>query len=165
VGTRFTTVTQFIVGAMLLATQGSAFALRPPSIYACLAKEADNIAIVRSANEPKLIYTDYFGGKHFLLELDIQEQIYLLSGSKSSSRIQLVGRRGPEEAWFQPGISYLVFLANSEQGPRVLDGSQGAIPLEHGKAELHGKKLSPDQLKIFVAKAHKLDIHCDWNGF
>jgi hypothetical protein len=154
-----------IVGALLLATQGSALAVRPPSNYACLAKEADSIAIVQSANAPKLIYMDFFGEKHFLFELDIQQQIYLVPVLKKNSRIYLLTRRGPEEAWFEPGVRYLVFLANAEQGPRVLDGGQGAIRLEQGKAELHGRKLSPDQLKTFVSKAHKLDIHCNWHGF
>jgi len=164
VGVKF----QLLLVELALMAPVLAHAVRPPSNYACLAKDADNIAIVRASSiEPRKVYADYFGVDYYLLQLGIEEQIYLLPAQGKHEVIELLSRRPGggyvEDAEFKPGISYLVFLRSNENGPYVLHGSQGALPFDNGKVGIHGRKLSRDQVRVFVSKAQALDIQCEWH--
>jgi hypothetical protein len=102
---------------------------------------------VKYSEDPYL--SDSFGP---IFVLDIEVRFWLkgksLSGSAEKDVIQLAVRRDSSgQANMRLGNEYLVFVEQTEAGPVVLNGNQGAMLIVGGRVSISGREIDVSDLR------------------
>ena len=140
----------------LLSTQ-SAYAVRPAMSLSCLVNQSNLILFseVLSISENPII-EDEFSPIHSV-EIKIDRAIKgepELQGKPTKKLFFTLRLNVTEQASVKIGHHYLFFIKNSEAGPHILNGGQGAIEVNKGKL-IEIEPGSTRELDTFITEINK----------
>lgn len=99
------------------------------------------------------------------MSIGVKEQIKgsVSVNAKKSNSMQLLWRENEVHSpRFIRDKNYLLFIENSEAGPLVLNGSQGAVSFDGKKVSLHGVDLSVPALSKYVNDQKNSSLKCEF---
>ncbi|MBB5940545.1 hypothetical protein [Xanthomonas sp. 3307] len=158
---------RLVIFILAISMPFSALAISPGGDFRCLAKEADNVVVVRDGKTEKFIMRDYFGPL-FLTQLEIKKQFkgVMVVAREPVRNFDIIVRRDDiHSAGFRlaQGTRSLVFIRNTDQGPALLGGSSGVLPYNDG-ISLYGVELDDAAIRTFFGEENLAKVKCAYLG-
>lgn len=138
---------------IFLIPSGSAYGARPFIDYRCLARVSDYVLIGRPQKVSSNPMLSDFMGDIFKIRIGVVSKIKgdpEIKARSVQSFDVLWRKEDAHAAKFLIGQDYLLFVKNSEAGPYIVNGSEGALKLTSGVLKLYEKNLNRNAISIFL---------------
>lgn len=123
--------------------------------YPCMSLAADYVIISKVVSVSKVpVLVDHISGIYIarLKVLKAINGVVVVRQKRATYFSILLRAEERHEAKLAAGDDYLLFISNTVNGPHVLNGAQGAVPVVRGHLQLDGKSVSIKELKSFLSR-------------